>query len=230
MAKDKKKSNLDQDLKKVADIISGEMALKKRQEKLRKLKEDAIKEQKNRKRKEVVEDEVKLEYDGTPPKKVVQNIKLFEWEAPDRYEYSFDNKSFIVIVALSLVLILFLAILGKYLLMVALISLLFFIYVVFSTKPEKVKHRITARGIEFSDKLYDWYMLKDFYFTKKKGQNFLLVDTKLRFPPALVMLLEEDDRLPIFLLLQEYVLYKDIKKQKRFEKMSFGEYIPLDKV
>jgi len=114
--------------------------------------------------------------------------------------------------------------------MAALISLLFFIYVVFSTKPEKVKHRITARGIEFGDKLYDWYMLKDFYFTKKKEQNFLLVDTKLRFPPALVILLDEEDRLPIFLLLQEYVLYKDIKKQKRFEKMSFGEYIPLDKV
>jgi hypothetical protein len=230
MAKDKKMKNIDKDLSNIAEVISGEMALKKRQEKLKKMKEDAIKAQKDRKRKAVVEDEVQLEGEGTPPKKVVQNIKLFEWEAPDRYEYSFDNKSFIVIIALSLVLILFLAILGKYFLMAALISLLFFIYVVFSTKPEKVKHRITARGIEFGDKLYDWYMLEDFYFTKKKDQNFLLVDTKLRFPPALVMLLDEDDRLAIFLLLQEYVLYKDIKKQKRFEKMSFGEYIPLEKV
>ncbi len=226
MAKDKKMKNIDKDLSKIAEVISGEMALKKRQEKLKKMKEDAIKAQKDRKRKAVVEDEVELDGEGTPPKKVVQNIKLFEWEAPDRYEYSFDNKSFIVIIALSLVLILFLAILGKYFLMAALISLLFFIYVVFSTKPEKVKHRITARGIEFGDKLYDWYMLEDFYFTKKKDQNFLLVDTKLRFPPALVMLLDEDDRLAIFLLLQEYVLYK----QKRFEKMSFGEYIPLEKV
>jgi hypothetical protein len=230
MAKDKKMKNIDKDLSKIAEVISGEMALKKRQEKLKKMKEDAIKAQKDRKRKAVVEDEVQLEGEGTPPKKVVQNIKLFEWEAPDRFEYSFDNKSFIVIIALSLILILFLAILGKYYLMAALISLLFFIYVVFSTKPEKVKHRITARGIEFGDKLYDWYMLEDFYFTKKKDQNFLLVDTKLRFPPALVMLLDEDDRLAIFLLLQEYVLYKDIKKQKRFEKMSFGEYIPLEKV
>lgn len=230
MAKDKKMKNIDKDLSKIAEVISGEMALKKRQEKLKKMKEDAIKAQKDRKRKAVVEDEVKLDVEGTPPKKVVQNIKLFEWEAPDRYEYSFDNKSFIIIIALSLVLILFLAILGKYFLMAALIALLFFIYVVFSTKPEKVKHRITARGIEFGDKLYDWYMLEDFYFTKKKDQNFLLVDTKLRFPPALVMLLDEDDRLAIFLLLQEYVLYKDIKKQKRFEKMSFGEYIPLEEV
>jgi hypothetical protein len=45
-----------------------------------------------------------------------------------------------------------------------------------------------------------------------------------------VFLLEEDDRLPIFLLLQEYVLYKDVRKQGRLEKMSFGEYIPLEEV
>jgi hypothetical protein len=44
------------------------------------------------------------------------------------------------------------------------------------------------------------------------------------------MLLDEEDRLPIFLLLQEYVLYKDVKKQSRLEKMNLGEYIPLEEV
>jgi hypothetical protein len=225
-----KKKNIDSDLKKIADIISGEKALKKRQEKLEKMKEEAIKKQKDEKRKEVIEDRVKLEEDSSQPKKVVQNIKLFEWEAPDRYEYSFDNKSFILVIALSLVLILFLAILGKYFLMAALISLLFFIYVVFSTKPNMIKNRITARGVEYDDKLYEWFMLDSFYFTKKKEQNFLIVNTKLSFPSTLIMLLDEKDRLPIFLLLQEYVLYKDIRKQGRLEKMSFGEYLPLEKV
>jgi hypothetical protein len=225
-----KKKNIDSDLKKIADIISGEKALKKRQEKLEKMKEEAIKKQKDEKRKEVIEDRVKLEEDSSQPKKVVQNIKLFEWEAPDRYEYSFDNKSFILVIAISLVLILFLAILGKYFLMAALISLLFFIYVVFSTKPNMIKNRITARGVEYDDKLYEWFMLDSFYFTKKKEQNFLIVNTKLSFPSTLIMLLDEKDRLPIFLLLQEYVLYKDIRKQGRLEKMSFGEYLPLEKV
>jgi hypothetical protein len=225
-----KKKNIDSDLKKIADIISGEKALKKRQEKLRKMKEEAIKRQKDEKRREVIEDRVQLEEDSSQPKKVVQNIKLFEWEAPDRYEYSFDNKSFIVVIAISLVLILFLAILGKYFLMAALISLLFFIYVVFSTKPNTIKNRITARGVEYNDKLYEWFMLDSFYFTKKKDQDFLIINTKLRFPSTLILLLDEKDRLPIFLLLQEYVLYKDIKKQGRLEKMSFGEYIPLEEV
>jgi hypothetical protein len=230
MADKKKKQRVESDLSKIAKIISGEKALKKRKEKLKEMREEAIKAQKDEKRKEIIERRVELEDDRAQPEKVVQNIKLFEWEAPDRYEYSFNDKSFIVVIAISLVLILFLAILGKYFLMAALIALLFFIYAVFSTKPMKVKHKITARGIDFNDKLYEWFMLDNFYFTKRNGQEFLIVNTKLRFPGTLIILLDEDDRLPIFLLLQEYVLYKDIKKQGRLEKMSLGEYIPLEEV
>lgn len=230
MAKEEKQKTIDTELSKIAKIISGEKALKKREEKLQKMKKEAIEDQKNQKRKQVIEKEVKLEEDKSQPKKVVQNIKLFEWEAPDRYEYTFDDKSFILVIAISLVLILFLAILQKFYLMAALISLLFFIYVVFSTKPMTVKHKITARGVDYNDKLYEWYMLDSFYFTKRKEQNFLIIETKLRFPGTLILLLDEKDRLPIFLLLQEYVLYKDIRKQGKIQKMSFGEYIPLEEV
>lgn len=230
MSKTEKKKGIENDLSKIAEIISGEKSLKKRQEKLKKMKEKAVKQQKDFKRKEVVEKGAKLEDDSAQPKKVVQNIKLFEWEAPDRIEYSFDNKSFLVVIAISLVLILFFAILGHYLLMGALISLLFFSYVLFTTKPVKVKHKITARGVEFNDKLYEWFMLDSFYFTKRKDQNFLKIETKLRIPSSLIFLLEEEDRLPIFLLLQEYLLYKDIRKQDKLEKMNYGEYIPLEEV
>lgn len=230
MPKKKKETKLEGDLEKIAEIISGEKSLKKRKEKLLKMKEEALKIQKDEKRKKVIEKEVRLEEDNLQPKKVVQNIKLFEWEAPDRYEYTFKDKSFLIIIAISLVLILFLAILGKYFLMAAIISLLFFVYVVFTTKPIKVTHKITARGVEFNDKLYEWFLLDSFFFTKRNNQNFLIIETKLRFPSTLIFLLEESDRLPIFLLLQEFVLYKDVKKQGRLDKMNFGEYIPLEEV
>jgi len=230
MSNKEKVNKLDTELKNLSKLISGEMALKKREEKLKKLKEKAIKSQKSEKRRKVVEREVELEEDSSQPKKVIQNIKLFEWEAPDRYEFKFESKSFIIIVAISLVLILFLAILGKYYLMAALISLLFFIYVLGTTKPMMVKHKITARGIDFSNKLYEWLVFDKFYFTKRKSQNFLIIGTKLRFPSTLILLLNKKDRVPIFLLLQEFILYKDIRKQGRLEKMNFGEYIPLEKV
>jgi hypothetical protein len=137
---------------------------------------------------------------------------------------------FLILVAVCLVLILLLAVLQHYMLMVAIIALLFLVYVLGTTKPLIVTHQITARGIETYNKLYEWYVLKDFYFTKRNDTFFLIVTTKLNFPGALVFLLDEKDRNPIFVLLQDKLLYKEIRKQGRLEKLNYGEYIPLEKV
>lgn len=223
-------TNIDKDLENISKIISSELEAKKKEDKLRKLKEKAIHAQKDEERRKIITKEVELEEDPSQPKKVVQNIKLYEWSAVDRIDFKFDNKTFIIVVALSLILILFLAILGKFLLMGSLISLLFFIYVLGTTKPEKIVNRITARGIEFNDKLYEWKNFRNFYFTKRGKQHILIVETNLRFPASLILIVGKKDRLPIFLLMQEYVLYKEVKKFNRLEKMNYGEYIPLEEV
>lgn len=223
---------MNKELTDLVKIISGEMALEKKEAALAKAKKQAVEEEKNERRRKVVKKEVALEKDPLveEEKKVVQNIKLFEWEAPDRYEISYNTKYFMIIVALSLVLILLLAILGHYFLMGAIIAMLFLIYVLGTTKPQKIAHRVTARGIDTGNKLYEWYIMKDFYFTKKQNQLFLIVETKLNIPGALLFLLNEKDKDAIFVLLQEKLLYKDIRKQGWLEKLNFGEYIPLEKV
>lgn len=224
---------MNKELEDIFKVISGEMSLEKKRDAIEKAKKEAIENEKNTRRKNVVKGKVKLEKDPLEEegeKKVVQNIKLFEWEAPDRYEFAFNQKSFIVLVALSLVLILLLAILGHYFLMIAIIAMLFLVYVLGTTKPLIVKHKITARGMDSGGKLYEWFVLDNFFFTKKNNQLFLIIGTKLNFPGALVFLLDEKDKDPIFVLLQDKLLYKDIRKQGRLEKMNYGEYIPLEKL
>jgi len=215
----------------IAKIISGEMALEKKQKALEKAKKEAIKEQKNRRRDGIEKGNIKLEQDDeVETKKVVQNIKLFTWDAPDRVQLEHNNKSFLILVACSLAFILFLAILGHYFLMGCIIALVFLIYVLGTTKPKQVSHIITARGVETGGRLYEWYLLKNFYFTKKDNQVFLFVETFLNFPGALIMLLDEKDKGAIFVLLQEKLLYKDIRKQDWLDKKNFGNYIPLDNI
>ena len=225
----KKKSSVSKEIMDLGKILSGEMALKEKEEEILKLKKKAIEEQKKKIRKGLKSGEVKVK-DLKKNKKVVQKIKLFEWESPIRVPFAFEMKSFFLIVALCLFFILFLAILGHYLLMFAIIALLFLIYVSGTTKPVDVKHQITARGIESLDVLYEWYMLDNFYFTKKKDNYILILETNLRFPSQLFILIDKKDISTIFLLLQDQLLYKDIKKQSSWEKMNNGEYIPLEKL
>jgi hypothetical protein len=215
---------------KLLDVISGEKALREREEKIKKAKIEAKKAQKRKRREEIVSKEVKLEEDDIPTKKVVQNIKLFEWTAPDRTPVKFEKKSFLIVVVMILLFSLYLAIMKHYLLMVALMSILFLLYVSGTTKPVKVTHKITARGIDTGGKLYEWYMLRSFYFTKKEDQILLLVETKLNFPGVLTFLVNEEDKDPIFVLLQDKLLYKDIRKWGWLDRLSYGEYIPLEKV
>lgn len=215
---------------KLLDIVSGEKTLREKEEKIKKAKIEAKKAQKRKRREEIINEEVKLEEDDVPTKKVVQNIKLFEWTAPDRTPLKFEKKSFLMVIVMTLLFSLYLAIMKHYLLMVSIMSIIFLLYVAGTTKPVKINHKITARGIDTGGKLYEWYMLKSFYFTKKEDQILLLVETKLNFPAVLTFLVNDKDKDAIFVLLQDKLLYKDIRKWKWLDKLSYGEYIPLEKV
>ena len=108
--------------------------------------------------------------------------------------------------------------------------MLFVLYAAATTKPLIVKHKITKRGIETTGKLYEWYMLDSFYITKKEEIYTILVNTKLNFPKMLIMLAKKKDKDAIFVILQKHLLYEEIKKQKKIDIISYGEYIPLEKV
>ena len=218
------------EINKIVDLITGEKALRDREGREQEEKKKAVELEKERRRKDIVKGKAKFEEDKEEKKEVVQNIKLFSWKAPDRYEFKYESKSFLIIVVLSLLFILFLAILGQYFMMAAIIAMLFFVYVAGTTKPIIVEHKVTAKGIDTGGKLYEWYMLDSFYFTRRKDVVSLLVDTKLNFPGMLILLIDEKDKDALFVLLQERLLYKDIRKQSKLDRMSYGEYIPLEEI
>jgi hypothetical protein len=224
------KKSLSNELGDLAKILTGEMKLRMQEDEMEKVKKKAIERQKDIRRQKIVKGEEKIEKEDPTQKKVVQNIKLFEWEAPIRFKMPFDSRTYLLVVGACLVFIVFLAVLGNYGLMAAIIAMLFFVYAAGTIEPIKVKHMVTTRGIDSLGKLYEWFMLEDFWFSDKEGQNLLVVGTKLRVPGRLMMLVDKKDRAAIFVLLQDKLLYKEIRKQGRVEKMSLGEYIPMEKI
>jgi hypothetical protein len=227
-----KESVVHKEIKDIAKILSGEMELIEKEEMLEKKKAAAKKRNKEKLVEKISQGNVKIEKDDTvvEVEDVVQNVKLFEWDAPIRLKYAFDMKTFMTIVAAALIFIIYLAVLGKYMLMLSIISLLFFLYVSGTTEPIIIKNLITARGVDTLDKLYEWFILDKFWFSVKNDQHMLIIETKLKFPSRLILILDEKDRKAIFMLLQEKLLYRDIRKMKKMEAMSFGEYVKLEDV
>ncbi|GAB4162975.1 MAG: hypothetical protein Fur003_5790 [Candidatus Dojkabacteria bacterium] len=229
-SKGKKDSKMAREIGDLARMLSGEMQLREKEELVAQKKEEAKVKRREALREGVKQREIVVEEDDLPAKPVIQNIKLYEWEAPIRVKFFFDMKAFLVVVAASLIFIIFLAILGHYLLMFAIVAVLFLVYVAGTTEPVLVKHKITARGIDTMNKLYEWFMLDQFWFTIKNGQNMLIVTTRLRYPTQLILLLDEKERKSLFVLLQEKILYRDIKKVGFIERATFGEPVKLENV
>lgn len=227
-SKVKKKISLADELSDIAKVLSGELELRKREEEVEKLAKKAKEKQIELKRKSVVKGEAKVEADVE--KKVVQKIKLFEWEAPMRFNQPFNPKMFLIITGVMLLFIMYLAVLGHYGLMASIIALLFLFYVLGTTPPAIVTHQINTKGIESMGSLYEWLVLDSFWFSKREGQYMLAVETKLRFPGRLLMLLDEKDVKALFVLLADKLEYKDIRKWSRLDQMNFGEYIPFEKL
>jgi hypothetical protein len=141
--------------------------------------------------------------------------KLYEWESPDRVwepktrawyvTYSFF---FVVLIALA-------ALLGEYILIIAIVAFIFLWFIQAAMPPETISHTVTTIGVKTYGKLYKWKDVKHFWFSTKKGVRFLNLEIKPPedkniSPKTLTLLLNpEDDDREIFNIFVKYADYGD---------------------
>lgn len=119
---------------------------------------------------------------------------LLAWQSPARVFVPKDEK-YVRTVVLTLVAIgVVLVFLRQFLLYAVFLALAFVSYVLRSVPPEAVDHKITEHGLTSGHHSYLWKELKDFWFTVKGDFLILNIDTNLRFPPRLFLLLPKNDR------------------------------------
>lgn len=154
---------------------------------------------------------------------------LFEWEAPER-AYQKRNKDFwVTAVAILILVSVILFFINEFLLIMALISVLFMYYAMSTVAPGTVKYKLTNWGIYFGELRYSWSNLNKFWFKKELSNEMIYFGTNLKFPTAVAMVINEGDkeklkgmvvkRIP---LLNESPTFVD--KLTKW----FGEHLPLE--
>jgi len=119
---------------------------------------------------------------------------LFEWEAPAR-SFQKRNKDFwITAIAILVLFSVVLFFIEEFFLIVALISVLFLYYVLSTVPPQNIKNKITNRYIYFGETKYNWDDLESFYFKKIMSSDMVLIETKLRIPRELPMVINIEDQ------------------------------------
>jgi hypothetical protein len=119
---------------------------------------------------------------------------LFEWLGPER-PFQKRNKEFWItsLIILVLVSIIFFLI-KEFLLIMALFSALFLYYVMSTIKPGFINNKITNRAVYFGDVKYEWYLLEKFWFTDNLSSMTLNIETKMRFPRQVLIVIDPADK------------------------------------
>lgn len=133
---------------------------------------------------------------------------LLQWRALTRPFKKRDREYFTTVGAIVFLLIVILLFLKEWFLILAIIAMAFVAYILATVQPAETEHKITNRGIITGGRTYFWEELNQFWFSERWGQKILHVETLVRFPRRLLLLLGEIS-------------------QDQFEK-TLSQYLPLE--
>ena len=169
----------------------------------------------------------------TPKMMEAEEIKtLFSWEAPSRPFKKKDRSYYTTIAVLVILLVLIAFLASEFLLIGALLSFAFVAYVLAFVPPHNVKYRISTQGITIGEDFYFWHFLDAFWFKEKEKQKVLHIQTRLRFPAELMLVLGNEDEEKIKKTVARFLPYVEVPYKSWMEKWSesLQKHFPLENV
>ncbi len=169
----------------------------------------------------------------TPKMMETEEIKtLLSWQAPAR-PFRKKNRSYYTTIAIIVTLvILILFLFNEFLLIATLLALTFVTYVLAFVPPTRVDYRISTQGVTIGEDFYFWHFLDSFWFKEKEKHQVLHIQTRLRFPAQLMLVLEDIDEEKIKKLLSRFLPFFEVPFKSWMEKWSDGlqKNFPLENV
>lgn len=157
---------------------------------------------------------------------------LLTWDAVSRPFRKKDRSYYTVSATIVILLCLILLLAREFLLISVLLALTFVAYVLAFVPPHPVKYRISTQGIIIGEDFYFWHFLDSFWFKEKEGHKILIIQTRLRFPGQLMLVLGEHDEEKVKKIVARFLPYIEVPYKSWMEKWSdsLQKNFPLESV
>jgi hypothetical protein len=119
---------------------------------------------------------------------------LFEWVAAERSYKKRDRDFWITAISILILVSVILIFIKEFLLIVALMSVLFLYYALSTIPPEKTTYKLTNWGVYFGEARYTWDTFEKFWFGKSLGSDMINLGTVLRFPRSISLVINLEDK------------------------------------
>ncbi|MBI2594613.1 hypothetical protein HYW39_02880 [Candidatus Curtissbacteria bacterium] len=154
--------------------------------------------------------------------------ELFSWSAPSRVFVRRDRKWFTNITLLVLILLLILLFIRQFLLMGVVLAVAFVSYVLATVPPEEIDYKITTAGLNVGTHTFFWKDLEDFWFSEKDNFVLLHINTKVRFPARLILIITDKDKQKIKEILSPHITSSEVPKVSWMDTLAanLSRYFP----
>jgi len=148
-------------------------------------------------------------------KKIVPTKNFYTWKSPARV-FSKKNKVwFLKIALISLLMILFFAILQDFMMILVICVGVLLVFLLASVPPKEAKHIITNKGIKSLGQSFLWEDMKEFWISIKEKRIVLYIQMKEKFPSRLVLILNnEREEKKVADIIGNYLEYKEYEKKQ----------------
>lgn len=167
----------------------------------------------------------------TPKMMEAEEIKtLLSWEAPSRPFRKKDRSYYTTIAILVILLVLIALLVREFLLIGVLLALAFVAYVLAFVPPHHLTYKISTQGVTIGDDFYFWHFLDSFWFQEKEGSKVLHIQTRLRFPAQLMLVLGPQDEDKVKKIVARFLPFYEVPYRSWFEKWteSLQKHFPLE--
>ncbi len=145
---------------------------------------------------------------------------IITWKSPVRVFRARSRRYFIKIALFAVVFILAAIAFEEFALVGVIIALVFMAYVLALSAPETIEHKITNMGIISGDRAFLWEELDSFWFDKRGDDRLLVVQTGLRFPTRLIILLTNVSERTLLEMLEKHLHFHHGPVHTLFDKWA----------
>lgn len=157
---------------------------------------------------------------------------LLTWEAPSRPFKKKDRSYYTTIAILAILVILIALLMHEFLFIGVILSFAFVAYVLAFVPPHNIKYRLSTQGITVGEDFYFWHFLDAFWFKEKDGSKVLHIQTNLRFPAQLMLVLGNQDEEKVKKIVSRFLPFVEVPYKSWMEKWSesLQKHFPLENV
>jgi len=139
-----------------------------------------------------------------------KEIKIFySWRAPIRPFKKRDREFWATILSIAFLVGLILFFVKEWLLIAAIVSLIFVYYVLSTVEPEEAEYKLTSRGIIYAGQTYPWEEIEQFWFGEKYGQKTVNFSLRTGLLGRLMILVGQGDEKEMKKILSKYLLEEE---------------------